>query len=145
MTWPVAPEPPCEQVLAEMGGRRWCLLSLVSLAHWHCTHLQTTLQAAAHRCGGEQRVVPGCWGPRHRPSIVIVVAVSTCDPTCEQLLTARGAGATSSWRCFGGGHCCCPVVVTWLLASTIHPASSRSQQWGWVLAGCLSLMGCRGG
>jgi hypothetical protein len=29
----------------------------------------------------------------------------------------------------------CHHVVTWLVAPTIHPASSGSQQWGWVLGG----------
>ena len=78
--------------------------------------------------------------------VVVVVAVSTHDPTCEQSLAARGVGATSSWRRFGGGGGGGrPVVVTWLLAPTIHPASSHSQRWGWVLAGCLSLTGCGGG
>jgi hypothetical protein len=93
VTWPVAPEPPCEQVLAGMGGGCWCSPSLVSLAPRHGTHLQTTLRAAAHRRGGGRRVVPGCWGPRRRR----------------------------------------PVVVTWPLAPTIHPASSGSQRWWRVL------------
>jgi len=35
---PIAPEPPCEQVLAGVGGRCWCLLSLVSLAPRVHTH-----------------------------------------------------------------------------------------------------------
>ena len=46
-----------------------------------------------------------------------------------------------SWRRFGGGgHRLRPVVVTWPLAPTIHPASSRSQRWGHVLG--LSLGPC---
>ena len=66
VTWPVAPEPPCEQVLAAMGGGCWCSPSLVSLAPRHGTHPQTTLRAAACRRGGGRCVVPGCWGPRCR-------------------------------------------------------------------------------
>jgi hypothetical protein len=70
--------------------------------------------------------------PRRRASVVIDVAVSARDPTCEQLLAAGGAGAMLSWRRFGGGGGGRPVVVIWPLAPTIHPASSRSQWWGWV-------------
>jgi hypothetical protein len=92
VTQAVAPEPPREQVLAAVGGGCWCSPSLVSLAPRHGTHPQTTLRAAAHRRGGGRRVVPGCWGPHRHPSVVVVVvvAVSTHDPTCEQSLAAGG-------------------------------------------------------
>jgi hypothetical protein len=89
VTWPVAPEPPCKQVLAGVRGRCWCLPSLVSLPPRHGTHPQT-LQAAAHRCGGRRCVIPGCWGPRRHPSVVVDVAVSTHNPTCKQSLTVGG-------------------------------------------------------
>jgi hypothetical protein len=96
------------------------------------TRPRTTLRAAARRRGGGRRVVPGCCGPRRRACVVVDVAVSTRDPTCEQLLAAGGRvlgclGVVGGGR--GGGR---PVVVTWPLAPTIHPASRHSQRWGWV-------------
>ena len=39
VTWLVAPEPPCEQVLTGVGGGCWCLPSLISITPWHGTHL----------------------------------------------------------------------------------------------------------
>ena len=86
----VAPEPPCEQVLAAVGGGCWQLPSLIPLAPQHGICPQTTLRAAAHRHGSGWRGVPGCWVPHCCPSIVVVVAISTRNPTCEQSLTAGG-------------------------------------------------------
>jgi hypothetical protein len=80
---PVAPKPPCEQVLTAVGGGCWCLPSLVSLAPWHGTHLQTTLQAAAYRHGIRCHVIPSS------PSLS---AISILNPPCEQLLAAVEVG-----------------------------------------------------
>jgi hypothetical protein len=81
-----------------------------------------------------------------------MLAASTRDPPCEQLLTGVGAGAGSSvvvWRslcslispllpssCRGARQCRCL-----LLAPAIHPASSCSQAWRQVLDR-LSWLGC---
>jgi hypothetical protein len=92
----------------------WCLPSLVSLAPWHGTHLQTTLRAAARRRGGRRQVVP---------SSLSLLAISTLNPPCEQSLTAVEVGA--------GVLVVVPSLsLTWPLAPMIPPASSRSQRGG---------------
>jgi hypothetical protein len=65
------------------------------------------------------------------------VAVSTCSPTCEQLLAARGQVLG-----YPGVAlvvvACRQTLVMWPLAPTIHPASSGSQWWWWVLCWLVS-------
>ena len=94
VTQPVAPEPPCEQVLAGVGGGCWCSPSLVSLAPQHGTHPQTTLRAAARRRGGGRRVVPGCWGPCRRltplPLSLTWPLAPAIPPAYEQWLVGLG-------------------------------------------------------
>jgi len=69
--------------------------------------------------------------------------VHTHKPPYEQLVVGMVVGGKSSLG-GGGGH---PVVVMWLLAPTIHPASSGLQRWGGCFPGCVGLwllMGCGG-
>jgi hypothetical protein len=48
VTWPLAPAPPCEQVLTAVGGGYWgCRVVPLSLS----LQPQTTLRAVACRCG----------------------------------------------------------------------------------------------
>jgi len=69
---PLAPNPPCKQGLAVVGGRCWCLYTpgiLVEL------HLWSTLQVACRHGVG---AIGHCW------------CCSTCDPPHEQLLVRLG-------------------------------------------------------
>ena len=102
VTWLLAPAPPCEQVLAAVGGRCWgrrVLPPSLSLQP------QTTLQAVAHR--------RGCLGavpfPRHHappPSRRLHPSHFSCRSRTrtpysphEQLLTAVVGGAGCCWCC----------------------------------------------
>jgi hypothetical protein len=67
-------------------------------------------------------------------SFVVVPAVSTRNPPCEQLLAAAGAGA-GSWSCVPGCWCWCRVprpLRRGQAAPAIHPTSSCSLAWGRV-------------
>ena len=56
--------------------------------------------------------------------------VHTRKPPYKQLLVGMVAGGMSS---LGAGVIIMPPLsLMWPLAPTIHPASSRLQQWGWV-------------
>jgi hypothetical protein len=76
--------------------------------------------------------------PLPSPACCHDVAVSTYDPPHEQWLAGLGVGAGLSFV-----HAFLPslpspplpVIVTWLLAPTIHPVSSGLQGWGgcWVV------------
>jgi hypothetical protein len=79
-------------------------------------------------------------------SFVVVPAVSTRNPPCEQLLAAAGAGA-GSWSCVPGCWCWCRVprpLRRGQAAPVIHPTSSCSLAWGRV-PGCQCDMAGTGG
>ena len=77
---------------------------------------------------------PGCPGC----PVILVIAVSTHNPPHGQLLTVvfAGAGSFLLWSCWRRLPLAHVLVLAFLSSSVapiIHPVSSCSQQWGWVL------------
>jgi hypothetical protein len=118
--------PPYKQLLVGMGA-----VLPPPFAHTRCRskpHLSSTLQAVARRCGG------GCRGARHHrhhPSPLLALLLFYPRPTPRAV--AREAG---------GGWCgvvhrpppllLLPVIVA-AIPTAIHPTSSRSWGWGWLV------------
>jgi hypothetical protein len=134
VTRPVAHEPPCEQVLAEVGAgaRVRHLLSplLPGIIHTHKPPYKQLLVGVVAGAVSSVRpprplslsanstpnppceqslaavewvlVVFVVWCCRCQDFVVVDVAVSTRDPTCEQLLTAGGQVPSLPLPCRGG-------------------------------------------
>lgn len=121
VTWPLAPAPPCEQVLTAVGGGCWghCVLP-PSLS----LQPQTTLRAVAYRHGCVGAVPFPCRHPSH-----FLCHSCTCTPYSphEQLLTAVVGGA--SCHCISGSALLSPPLLSsplWSSPFLVIPLSSVS-------------------
>jgi hypothetical protein len=96
VTRQLAPNPPCKQGFAVVGGRCCgAVLSSWSPCTWHCS------QDAPHECSHEAAM--GC------VAVGSLSAGSTCDPPYEQLLIRLEMHAGSIFHVESGHH----VSVTW--------------------------------
>ena len=133
--------PPCEQSLAVAGAgaslssprrpcrpRRACRPSFAVPVVVPVVVPSSPSLSCSPSCAG----CPGC-------PVVLVIAVSTCGPPCEQWLTGLGAGAGSSWSSWfplaSSPGCGVVAVVVVPLPSSLLPVSTpravaRGRGWG---------------